>query len=132
MTRFRAFLVWLLLFAIAFANGAFREGVIRRFLGELPAHQLSCALGTSLILLAVVVVGRKWPFTSDAQAWKIGIAWLAMTVAWEFLFFHFVIGYPWPRLLQDYAIWDGRLWIAVLAAILCAPAVSRALSRRRP
>ncbi len=121
-----------LLFAIAFTNGAFREFVIRRFLDELPAHQVSCASGISLILLAVVFVGRKWRFTSGRQAWEIGFVWLLMTVGWEFGFFHFVMGHPWSQLLHDYAIWDGRLWPLVLAGILCAPALSRTVNRRRP
>ena len=132
MIRTRAIAVWLLLFAIAYANGAFRELVLRRFLDELPAHQVSCALGISLILLAVALVGRKWRPTSRAQAWQIGFVWLLLTVAWEFGFFHFVMGRPWSILLHDYAIWDGRLWPFVLAAILCAPSLSRALNRRCP
>ncbi len=132
MTWPRAIAVWLLLFAIAFTNGAFRELVIRRFLDELPAHQASCATGISLILIAVVLAGKKRPFTSHSQAWQIGFVWLWLTVTWEFGFFHFVMGRPWPELLHNYAIWDGRFWPLVLAAILCAPALSRTVNRLRP
>ncbi|HPT26709.1 MAG TPA: hypothetical protein PLZ95_09850 [Bryobacteraceae bacterium] len=131
MTWPRALSVWVLLFAIAFANGALREVVLRGFLEELPAHQASCATGISLILLTIVLAGRKWPFLSDRQAWTTGFVWLLLTIAWEFVFGHFVMGHSWQRLIQDYAIWNGRLWLLVLVAILCAPALSRMVNRRK-
>ena len=128
----RALALWLLLFAIAFANGMLRELVIRRFLAELPAHQASCVIGISLILIAVVLVERSWRFTSAGQAWRVGFVWLWMTIAWEFLFGHFVMGHPWGQLLADYAFWNGRLWILVLGVILCAPAAARKMNPRHP
>lgn len=131
MTPLRAFTVWGLLFAVAFINGAFREFALRRFLSELPAHQTSCAIGISLILLATVLAGRKWPFRSVRQAWTVGFVWLLLTIAWEFIFGHFVMGHPWARLFYDYALWDGRLWILVLVSIVCAPAISLHVNRPR-
>lgn len=131
MTPLRAFAVWVLLFAVAFMNGAFRELALRRFLYELPAHQTSCAIGISLILLATVLAGRKWPFRSVSQAWTVGFVWLLLTIAWEFIFGHFVMGHPWARLFHDYALWDGRLWILVLVSIVCAPAISLHVNRPR-
>ena len=125
MTPSRAIAVWFLLFAIAFSNGAFREAVLRPRFSELTSHQLSCFTGIPLILLAVCFAARKWPFRSAAHAWRTGLAWLAATIAFEFVFGRFVMGHPWSRLLHDYAIRDGRLWILVLAAILCAPIISR-------
>ncbi|MBE0656835.1 MAG: hypothetical protein IH602_04040 [Bryobacteraceae bacterium] len=128
MTTSRAIALWFLLLVISIANGTFREAVLRPRFSELTAHQFSCATGILLILTAVSLTARKWPFRTPAHAWRTGSAWLASTIAFEFVFGHFVIGHPWSRLLHDYAIWDGRLWIAVLAAILCAPIISRSFT----
>jgi hypothetical protein len=57
-------------------------------------------------------------------------------VAWEFDFFHFVMGHSWERLLHEYAIWQGRLWVLVLEGILLAPVLvhtaDRAWLKRKP
>jgi hypothetical protein len=121
VTPARALLTWLLLFAVAFANGALREFTYRRTLGEALANQVSCGIGIAAIWAAVWAIGGHWRFTSAAQAWRIGALWLVMTVAWEFLFFHYVMEHPWDELLANYAIWRGRLWVLVLAGILTAP-----------
>lgn len=128
MTPLRAIALWFLLLVIAIANGSFREAVLSPRFTELTSHQLSCATGIPLILLAVCLTARKWPFRTPAHAWRTGASWLAATIAFEFVFGRFVMGHPWSRLLHDYAIWDGRLWIAVLAAILCAPIISRSFT----
>jgi len=39
----------------------------------------------------------------------IGLVWLAMTVAFEFLFGDYVAGHSWDRLLHDYNLFAGRL-----------------------
>jgi hypothetical protein len=47
--------------------------------------------------------------TSSNQALTIGFMWLGLTVALEFLFFHYVMGHPWSRLLHDYNVFAGRV-----------------------
>ncbi len=130
MTLTRALVAWCFLFGIAFANGAFREFVYRKYLGEWRANQVSCGLGIVLITGAVWAVSRWWPFASSLQAWRTGCLWLGLTVAWEFVFGHFIMGHPWQRLLGDYAFWRGRLWPLVLAAILVAPALVYSWARK--
>ena len=121
MTLTFALVTWCFLFVIAFANGAFREFFLRKRLGELPAHQVSCVLGILLITAAVWVICECWPFASNTQAWRTGWLWVGMTVVWEFVFGHFIMGHPWQRLLCDYKFWQGRLWLLVLADILVSP-----------
>jgi hypothetical protein len=133
MTLMQALISWLVLFAIAFANGAIRELGYTAYLGEHRANQVSCGTGIVLIGLAVWLLSRRWRFLSSAQAWRTGLLWLALTVAWEFLFGLYLRGYPWERVLREYAIWQGRLWTLVLLAILVLPALVHAVDRpRRP
>jgi hypothetical protein len=51
----------------------------------------------------------------------VGLLWLVLTVAFEFGFFHYVVGKPWDVLLADYNILRGRLWVLVLATVLLGP-----------
>lgn len=112
---------------IAIANAAIREAGYRRFLGELPAHQMSAL--TLIVLFGVYIwaLSRWWPIQSSGQALAIGLIWLGLTVAFEFLFGHYVMGHPWSRLFHDYNLLEGRVWLLVLIWITIAPCVFQRL-----
>jgi hypothetical protein len=57
----RALLVWLGLFVLAFANGAFRELVLVRLLSPAAAEALSALLLAFLIALAAWLLVRRTP-----------------------------------------------------------------------
>jgi hypothetical protein len=128
----RALLVWALLFVAVFANGAVRVFTYQRYIGERAANQLSAATGIALFAVVIWAVTRAWPFPSPARAWRTGLLWVALTVAWEFLFGHFFMGRPWNTLFADYEIWNGRLWPLVLAWLAVAPRLSMANLGRSP
>ena len=114
-------LFWFALMLIAIGNGALREMTYGRIMGELPAHQLSTLSGVIFSGIAVYILSRIHALESAQQAWIVGIAWLLMTVAFEFLFGHFVMGHPWSRLLHDYDLFAGRLWLLFLLWVLAMP-----------
>jgi hypothetical protein len=134
MTLKRTLIAWLALFAVAFANGAFRQVAYQPYLGETRANQVSCGIGIILLLACMWGITRGWRLVSAGQAWRAGLIWLALTVAFEFGFGRFGLHRSWEQLLHDYAFWEGRLWTAVLAAILLAPVAIHAFDRmpRRP
>ena len=125
----RYILCWPVLVVIAIANGVLRESGYGRALTELQAHQVSTAVGVFFIGLFIGFLSRRWPLASAAQAWTIGSIWLVMTVAFEFLFGHYVAGHPWSRLLHDYDILAGRVWLLLLVWVASAPYVFFRLSR---
>lgn len=116
-------LAWFILMVAAIINGAIREAVYKNRLGDLSAHQFSTLTG--IILIGVIVWGlsRLWPLASAKQAWTVGFVWLAMTIAFEFLFGNFIAGHPWSKLLHDYNIFAGRVWLLVLIWTTIAPYV---------
>ena len=67
---------------------------------------------------------RRTP-ASGAAALGIGLLWMALTVAFEFLFFHYVGGHLWAALLANYNLAAGRLWVLVLLCLLLAPSLFR-------
>jgi hypothetical protein len=115
--------VWIPMVFIAILNGMLREFAFARRLSELRAHQLSCVTGVLLFFGYTWVISLKWPVESTRQALAVGIVWLLLTVAFEFVFGHYVVQHPWERLFQDYNIFAGRLWILVLLAVAFLPVI---------
>ena len=126
----RYVLAWLPMVLIAVANGALREGWYAKRLGELQAHQVSTAIGVVLFAVYIRAVIRVWKPASMRQALAVGLVWLALTVAFEFLFGHYVAGHPWSRLLHDYDLSAGRVWPVVLVWVTIAPAVFYRLQKK--
>ena len=89
---------------IAIANGAIREGWYGKHVSELQAHQISTVTGVLLFGFYIWMLIRFWRPASTGQALTIGLVWLGMTVAFEFLFGHYVAKRPWRELLRDYNI----------------------------
>ncbi|MGD2011690.1 MAG: hypothetical protein PVI76_11360 [Desulfobacterales bacterium] len=108
---------------IAIANGVLRQYVYRRWMKALWAHQVSSLTAVVLFYLYTWILGNKWPLESSQQALVVGIVWLCLTVAFEFIFGHYVTKHPWSRLIQDYNLLSGRLWALVLLAVTAAPYV---------
>ena len=116
-------IVWIPMVFIAIANGAIRQLGYGKVLSESFAHQVSCLTGILLFLAYTWCLSLYWPLESSSQALNVGLIWLALTIAFEFLFGHFVTKAPWGKLLHDYNIFEGRLWVLVLFAVFMAPYV---------
>lgn len=114
---------------LAIANGLFREKVLTRGLKELQAHQMSTISMILLIGVYVWVLFRIWPPESSRQVLFMGLLWLVLTVSFEFLFGHYGLGHPWGKLLHDYNLLEGRVWILVLVWIAMVPYVIHQLQQ---
>lgn len=117
----RALLAWFALMVVAVLNGTLRVALLNRRLGERTGHAVSTAMLCVLILgvtgLLVAWIGPA----SSRDALRVGTLWLALTLAFEFGFGHFVARKPWRELLADYDISAGRVWVLVLVTTLFAP-----------
>jgi hypothetical protein len=131
----RALLVWLVLCAVAVANGTVRQFLLVPRTGPATAHVVS-SLTLSALILLVAWLSIRWigPVTSR-QARSVGALWLLATVAFEFGAGHYLFGNPWAKLLADYDVRQGRVWVLVLLATALAPswaAAARGLPGRGP
>ena len=120
----RGLSIWFVILAVAFANGALREILIVPRVGDIAGRAISS------IVLAVAVLVVSW-FTiawirppSPAGAWIIGLLWLGLTLAFEFLAGHYLFGDPWRQLRAEYNVLQGRLWILVPLTTLLAPVIT--------
>ena len=126
----RLLLAWLVMLVVSVLNGVARDVGYGRELDPLVAHQLSTLYGMTLLGVVIGAYAWRWPFASAAAAWRAGWLWLALTVAFEFVFFHYFTRHSWEELLANYDLSAGRLWLVLLLWIALAPAVFRRLWRR--
>lgn len=118
----RALAVWLFLSVLAVSNGVVRKALLAPRFGEHAGHVIST------LVLCAVIFGVAWLSSSwmgaervrDA-AW-IGVFWVGLTLAFEWLAGHYLFGNSWGRLAADYNVLRGRVWVLVLLATALAPA----------
>lgn len=112
---------WFGLVVLAILNGAVRQKGYNRFMTELSAHQLSTLIFVILIGVFTCFITGGVKLQSSNEALLIGGIWLFMTIIFEFIFGHYIIGHSWSRLFHDYNVLKGRIWSIVLIWTLLAP-----------
>lgn len=121
---------WLPLVAIAFVNGTIRQIGFQKALGDLHAHQLSTALGITLFGIYIYWLIRRWKLESQSEAIKIGLIWMVMTIAFEFALGRLILGREWALLLNDYNLFEGRVWVLVLLWVAIAPVLFYRITKK--
>lgn len=114
-------IAWLGMVALAVVNGAIRDFAYKTRVGDLRAHQISTL---SLIILFAVyfwALTYYFPIESEYHAWIIGTIWLALTILFEFVLGYFVSHLPFRKMLHDYNILAGRVWIFILIWTFIGP-----------
>ena len=119
MTKY--LLAWLPMVFLAILNGVVRESTYGHHIPELQAHQLSTLTGALIFGLYIWVVSRVWPFGSAKRAIIVGAIWVIATVVFEFVFGRLIMAHPWSRLLIDYNLGAGRVWLLFLLWLGAAP-----------
>jgi len=124
-------LFWLFLVVLAIVNGTVRVVFFLQPFGDLVAHQLSCVTGIALFLAAMYFFFQKTKLAySSRELLVMGVCWTAMTILFEFGFGHYIMGNSWAKLLADYNLFAGRLWVLVLLAVLAGPSITYPLARK--
>ncbi len=126
----RALMIWWLILACAFVNGAVRELLLIPSLG-LTAGLVISGLLLSSVVLILALLSIRWVGTAnDRQALATGALWLAATLAFEFSFGAFIQHKPLDEMLAAYSFADGNLWPLVLGVTLLAPFFARRFRTR--
>ena len=126
----RAVLGWLVILGLAMLNGAFRQVALVPRIGDRAAIISPLLLSVLIVVAASVLLPWIRPITAR-DAWSVGLLWLGLTLAFEFLAGHYLFGDPWSKLLAEYNVTQGRLWVVVPITSLLAPVLTYAL-RHRP
>ncbi len=113
--------LWVPLVPLAIGNGAIRESLLVPMLGQRLALPLSGVSLSMLILLSAVAVSPWLRATAVFHYVVAGIAWLLMTVTFEFLFGHYAMGKSGAQLVAAYNVVEGNLWVLVLLSTAVSP-----------
>ena len=114
---------WLGGIPIAILNAFSRNSLYGPYMSELMAHQVSTVTGVILIFGYYWLLNSRWPIASMRQAQMIGVIWILLTVVFEFLFGNYVMGNTWSRLLHDYNLMEGRVWIVFVLNLFASPII---------
>lgn len=106
---------WLGMAALAPANGTLRELVLRHWLSDLHARQLSSASLVAVLFGYVWFLQRRWPIPGLRAAAVIGAAWATGAALFDFGF-GLLEGKSVSVLLADYNLAEGRTWGVVVVA----------------
>jgi hypothetical protein len=113
--------LWLVFLLVAIVCGMIRERFLVPGLGPLAGR----ALGT--LLVGVIIFGLIYAYIGKLKGairgslLKLGLFWTMATMAFEFIFGHYVMQHSWDSLWADYNILQGRLWPLVLIVTLFGP-----------
>lgn len=120
----KAFGVWVLIAVLAIILGGIRTTFILPAAGEPAAHQIGTGIFLVVQFLVIYFFVRFARITATRDLIFIGLFWIVLTVLFEFIFGHYIMDHPWEKLLADYNIFAGRLWILVLINNIAAPLIS--------
>jgi hypothetical protein len=120
---FRAAVIWLGIVCFAVVNGMVRDEIVAPRLGENFALPLS-----GFILSIIVFVVAYFSFSFMGAKTRItcvfiGIQWVLMTLTFEFVFGHFVVGKSWSDLIQVFNVARGNLFLLVLFVSFLSPSI---------
>ncbi|WP_436714410.1 hypothetical protein U8335_15080 [Roseiconus lacunae] len=123
---------WLWLIGFAFLEGIFRRIVLEP---RVPG-MLAELLGIAMVLVTGTVIAYQFSRRgrlpqSSRVLLLIGGLWVFYTIAFEFLFFHFLAGVPLSEIADNYDVTTGHLFPIGLAATFFVPLVGRSILRVR-
>ena len=121
---------WVGVCGLAMVNGAVRDALYTRHLGQRTAHQLSTGTLLAAIGGCAWALHRRQPLPDARTALAVGGMWTGLTLAFEFGFGHWVGRQSWAELTGAYDMTSGDLWVLVPAGTLLAPEVVRRLQKR--
>lgn len=113
--------VWLVIVIAAIFNGAIREKRLTPFIGSDISLPLS---GITLSALVFIITYFAIPFFGNVKSrvyLLIGVFWILLTLAFEYLFGHYVMGTPWHEIHQVFTLLNGNLFIIVLIVTALSP-----------
>lgn len=112
---------WLVIVPFMIMNGIFRELVVKPYAPARVAEAISVAIGIAIIVILTRHLLHPLAGKPPSQLASASMTLVVLTVAFEFLFGHYVDRRSWSDLVANYEIWNGELWPVALAVIAFMP-----------
>ena len=121
MTYAKLVKAWLVILPFMIMNGIFRELVLKQLVPAAVADALSVAIGIPIMVALTRLLLRPLSGRPTSELLRASVTLVVLTVAFEFLFGHYVDRKSWEDLLRNYELWNGRLWPLALATLAFLP-----------
>ena len=124
----RAVFVWAGLLFLAMLNGIARDMLLA------PAFGISVAQPLSGIILCVLIFAVSYYSLAFITATRVreyltvGLFWVCLTLVFEYLFAHYVLGMSWRQVNQIFNILQGNLFSLALLVTAIAPLLAAKLA----
>jgi hypothetical protein len=116
--------IWLLIVVAAIINGLLRENLIAPVVGIEAALSIS-GITLSIVIFLFSLMSVPFIGSSETKTYLcVGIYWGLLTLSFEFLFGHYVVGKSWVEIMQVFNIQKGDLFIVVLFVTAFSPWLS--------
>ena len=123
MTRLllKAVVVWFGMLLLAMLNGIARDMLFA------PAFGISVAQPTSGIILCILILVVSYYSLAFIGASRVreylgvGLFWVCLTLIFEYLFAHYVLGMPWQQVNQIFNVLQGNLFSLALLVTATGP-----------
>jgi hypothetical protein len=113
--------IWLIIVLAAILNGFIREKALMPIFGIQASLPLS---GITLSLLILIIAYFLVPLIGKHHGrvfFFIGVLWVGLTLAFEYLFGHFVLGKSWAEINDVFNLKDGNLFVVAVFISAAAP-----------
>lgn len=128
---FRSLVIWFVLIFSEIIHGILRELILAPLVGHFRSNQIGVFTG-SVIIIAIAYFAIRWIGANRlGELLTVGIIWLALMVAFEFLFGRLVVKMPWEELLAGYNIAEGGLMPFGLLVLLFSPVIAEKVRGER-
>lgn len=124
MLFLNALIPWIVMVLFAIASGTIRQHYILPKVGEQKAHVFGTIVFLLLQFIVIHIYITTYCIYETGLLLMTGFFWVGLTILFEFVFGHYVMKHPWKKLIADYNIFNGRLWMLVLINNVTAPLIS--------
>lgn len=126
----RSLILWVVFVPIAILNGIFREATYKHVVGDFYSHQISTVSAIiAFLVVAYFLLSKSVMRASTQELLAIGMLLVVLTVAFEFIFGHYVDHASWEKLLADYNIFKGHIWGVFLVVEFLTPLIVKLIKR---
>jgi hypothetical protein len=127
----RGLATWLALMDAEIICGILQAIILVSLVDEFHSNQIGVLSG-SAIIIAIAFLTIRWIGAElTRELLLVGLVWLLLTVAFEFLFGRFVIELTWERLAADYYVLNGGLMPLGLLVLFFSPLIAWELRGKR-
>ena len=123
-TLFRVVGIWILFVVVAKLNAVIREQILTQMIGQGLALPFSGVLLSILIFLITLGVVPFLNIYYSLGFWRVGIVWVLLTLIFEFVLGHCIIGNSWDSVLAIFNITEGNFFILVLLITAFSPYIA--------